>query len=116
MIVLRDEELRQFQNMWAREKEAKEKTQDELADTQIKLKGVEADLANEKQERQNEKEAAEQQIMVLDTRVAELENEKVETAKKHEATLMPSWKSIKKRSRRSRKKFAWQMQTDTKEE
>lgn len=87
MIVLRDEELRQFQNMWAREKEAKEKTQDELADTQIKLKGVEADLANEKQERQNEKEAAEQQIMVLDTRVAELENEKVETAKTHEAEV-----------------------------
>ena len=36
MIVLRDEELRQFQNMWAKEKDAKEKTQDELADTQIK--------------------------------------------------------------------------------
>ena len=70
MIVTRDEELRQFQNMWAREKQIKEETQDELADTQIKLKGVEADLENEKKERQNEKEAAEQQITVLNTRVA----------------------------------------------
>ena len=48
MIVERDEELRQFQNMWAREKQIKEETQEELADTQIKLKGVEADLENEK--------------------------------------------------------------------
>ena len=54
--------------------------------------------------------------MVLDTRVAELENEKVETAKTHEAEVDALLKSIKKRSKRSRKKFAWQMQTDTKEE
>ena len=77
---------------------------------------MEADLANEKQERQNEKEAAEQQIMVLDTRVAELENEKVKLPRHMKLKLMPSWKSIKKRSKRSRKKFAWQTLTDTKEE
>ena len=65
MIVERDEELRQYQNMWAREKQIKEETQDELADTQIKLKGVEADLDNEKKERQNEKEASEQQQLYL---------------------------------------------------
>ena len=87
MIVERDEELRQYQNMWAREKKLKEDTLDELADTQIKLKGVEADLANEKQERQNEKEAADQQIMVLNTRVAEMESDKQETAKKFEAEM-----------------------------
>ncbi|MAK47086.1 MAG: hypothetical protein CMI24_07545 [Opitutae bacterium] len=87
MIVTRDEELRQFQNMWAREKQIKEETQDELADTQIKLKGVEADLENEKKERQNEKEAAEQQITVLNTRVAEMETEKQEMLKVHEAEL-----------------------------
>ena len=33
------------------EKKLKEETLDELADTQIKLKGVEADLTNEKEER-----------------------------------------------------------------
>ena len=87
MIVERDEELRQYQNMWAREKQIKEETQDELADTQIKLKGVEADLDNEKKERQNEKEASEQQITVLNTRVAEMENEKQELLKVHEAEL-----------------------------
>ena len=73
--------------MWAREKQIKEETQDELADTQIKLKGVEADLDNEKKERQNEKEASEQQITVLNTRVAEMENEKQELLKVHEAEL-----------------------------
>ena len=88
MIVERDEELRQFQNMWAREKQIKEETQEELADTQIKLKGVEADLENEKKESQAEKEAADQQIMVLNTRVADMETEKQETAKKHEATII----------------------------
>ena len=87
MVVERDEELRQLQNMWARKKKIKEDTQDELADTQIKLKGVEADLANEKQERQNEKEAAEQQILVLNTRVGEMETEKQEKVKVHEAEL-----------------------------
>ena len=61
MIVERDEELRQYQNMWAREKKLKEETLDELADTQIKLKGVEEDLVNEKSERQKEKEASDQQ-------------------------------------------------------
>ena len=53
--------FRQYQNMWAREKKLKEETLDELADTQIKLKGVEADLTNEKEERKKENEAAEQQ-------------------------------------------------------
>ena len=54
MIVTRDEELRQFQNMWAGET-VKEETQDELADTQIKLKGVEADLENEKKNARTKK-------------------------------------------------------------
>ena len=52
MIVERDIELRQYQNMWAREKKLKEDTLDELADTQIKLKSVEEDLVIEKNERE----------------------------------------------------------------
>ena len=87
MIVERDEELRQYQNMWAREKKLKEETLDELADTQIKLKGVEEDLVNEKSERQKEKEASDQQIMVLNNQIVELENDKQETAKKHTAEI-----------------------------
>ena len=87
MIVERDEELRQYQNMWAREKKLKEETLDELADTQIKLKGVEADLANEKEERKKENEAAEQQQIVLNNQIAEMENDKQETAKKHTAEI-----------------------------
>ena len=87
MIVERDEELRQYQNMWAREKKLKEETLDELADTQIKLKGVEEDLVNEKSERQKEKEASDQQIMVLNNQIVEMENDKQETAKKHTAEI-----------------------------
>lgn len=87
MVVERDEELRQYQNMWAREKKLKEDTLDELADTQIKLKGVEEDLINEKAERQKEKEASDQQIMVLNNQIVEMENDKQETAKKHTAEI-----------------------------
>ena len=43
-------------------------------------------MENEKKET-GEKEAADQQIMVL-TRVADMETEKQETAKKHEATII----------------------------
>ncbi len=79
----RDIELRQYQNMWAREKKLKEDTLDELADTQIKLKGVEEDLVIEKDEREKEKQASEQQIMVLNNQVVDLENQKQEDAKNH---------------------------------
>lgn len=87
MLVERDQELRQYQNMWAREKKLKEDTLDELADTQIKLKGVEEDLVIEKDEREKEKQASEQQIMVSNNRVVELENQKQEDAKKHSAEV-----------------------------
>ena len=87
MIVERDVELRQYQNMWAREKKLKEDTLDELADTQIKLKGVEEDLVIEKDEREKEKQASEQQIMVLNNQVVDLENQKQEDAKKHLAEV-----------------------------
>ena len=87
MIVERDQELRQYQNMWAREKKLKEETLDELADTQIKLKGVEADLTNEKEERKKENEAAEQQQQVLNDQIVGLESDKQETAKKHVAEV-----------------------------
>ena len=87
MLVERDQELRQYQNMWSREKKLKEDTLDELADTQIKLKGVEEDLINEKEEREKENQASEQQVMVLNNQVVDLENQKQEDAKKHFAEV-----------------------------
>ena len=87
MVVERDIELRQYQNMWAREKRLKEDTLDELADTQIKLKSVNADLVNEKNEREKEKQACDQQIKVLSDQVFDLENQKLEDGKKHLAEL-----------------------------
>ena len=44
LIVERDVELRRYQNMWAREKEEKDTTQDELSDAQVTIKGYEADI------------------------------------------------------------------------
>ena len=87
MLVERDQELRQYQNMWSREKKLKEDTLDELADTQIKLKGLEEDLLNEKEEREKENQASEQQVMVLNNQVVDLENQKQEDAKKHFAEV-----------------------------
>ena len=87
MIVERDQELRQYQNMWAREKKLKEETLDELADTQIKLKGVEADLTNEKEERKKENEAHEVTNKANIDQISNLEQQKRETAQKNEAEI-----------------------------
>jgi len=87
MIVERDQELRQYQNMWAREKKLKEETLDELADTQIKLKGVEADLTNEKEERKKENEAKAKEKEELSGQVAELNARVIQLGKDHETAL-----------------------------
>ena len=87
MLVERDQELRQFQNMWAREKKLKEDTLDELSDTQIKLKGVEADLVNEKQERKNENDAFEEQKQRDSTAIADLQKENQKIVKDNEAEV-----------------------------
>lgn len=85
MLVARDVELREYQNLFAKEKELKENLEDQVADLTLKLKGVEADLAVEKKERKAEQEAAEQQIGVLNDRVATLEQDKINQKKTFEA-------------------------------
>ena len=85
MLVERDLELREYQNLFNKEKELKENLEDQVADLTIKLKGVEADLALEKKERQAEQEASEQQIGVLNDRVATLEQDKINQKKTFEA-------------------------------
>ena len=89
LIVERDVELRRYQNMWAREKEEKDTTQDELPDAQVTIKGYEADIKDkdaqivtlndavteekEKGEKQlnDLKEATDKQINVLKDRLNE---------------------------------------------
>ena len=51
MVVLRDQELREYQNLFAKEKELKENLEDQLADVTIKLKGEQGDSDLEKKER-----------------------------------------------------------------
>ena len=64
MIVLRDRELREYQNLYANEKERKEELEDEVGELSVKIEGLEADLKIEKEERQAEQEAAELNIAV----------------------------------------------------
>ena len=65
-----------------------------MADLTLKLKGVEADLVLEKKEEKAEQEAAEQQIGVLNDRVATLEQDKINQKKTFEASETLFWKSI----------------------
>jgi hypothetical protein len=84
MIVLRDKELREYQNLYAKEKERKEELEDEVGELSVKIEGLEADLKIEKEERQAEKEAAELDIGRLEKANAELEEQKIEIKKEHE--------------------------------
>ena len=85
MVVLRDQELREYQNLFAKEKELKENLEDQLADVTIKLKGEQGDSDLEKKERMAEQEASEQQVGVLNDRVASLEQDKINQKKLFEA-------------------------------
>ena len=84
MIVLRDKELREYQNLYANEKERKEELEDEVGELSVKIEGLEADLKIEKEERQAEQEAAELNIARLEKANAELEEQKIEIKKDHE--------------------------------
>jgi hypothetical protein len=84
MVVMRDRELREFQNLYAKEKARKEELETEVGELSLKIEGLEADLRIEKEERLAEKEAAETKISNLERNVAELEEQKIEIGKKHE--------------------------------
>lgn len=82
-IVERDLGLRESQNLFNDMKTQKEEWEAKSNDFELKLQNTEADLAEEKKLRQDEKEAAEQQIMVLNDNIAGLEQQKIDTEKKH---------------------------------
>ena len=86
-IVERDLALRESQNLFNDMKEQKEEWEAKSNDFELKLQNTEADLAEEKKLRQDEKEAAEQQIMVLNNNIAGLEQQKVDMEKKHTAEI-----------------------------
>ena len=86
-IVERDLGLRESQNLFNDMKTQKEEWEAKSNDFELKLQNTEADLAEEKKLRKDEKEAAEQQIMVLNDNIAGLEQQKIDTGKKHTAEI-----------------------------
>jgi hypothetical protein len=83
MIVERDEALRESQNLFDNMKEQKEDWERKSGEFEVKLGQVEADLTVEKAERKSEKEASDQQILVLNNSIAGLEQQKLDNEKKH---------------------------------
>ena len=81
MVVDRDQQLREYQNYFAREKELKEQIEDQNAKLTVELEGVKADLSLEKKERESEKMAAEERQRLSDQRIATLEEEKTQIQK-----------------------------------
>ena len=84
MLVARDQELREYQNLFAKEKELKEQLDEELSKTSVELEGVKADLELEKKERVAEQQAAEEKQRLSDQRIVTLEEEKVKIEKRME--------------------------------
>jgi len=82
-IVERDQQLRESQNLFNDMKTQKEEWEAKSNDFELKLQNTEADLAEEKKLRQDENEAAEQQIMVLNNNIAGLEQQKIDADMKH---------------------------------
>jgi hypothetical protein len=84
MIVRRDKELRDYQNLYAKEKERKEELEDEVAELTVKVAGLEEDLKREKEEREGERQAAEAKEEELNRLVANLEEQKIKTEQEHQ--------------------------------
>jgi len=86
-VLERDQALRESQNLFNDMKTQKEEWEAKSNDFELKLQNTEADLAEEKKLRQDEKEASEQQIMVLNNNIAGLEQQKIESEKMHTAEI-----------------------------
>jgi len=82
MIVARDQELREYQNLFAKEKELKEQLEDQIAKLTVEFEETKANLAIEKEEREAEKQAAEEKQRLTDQRIVTLEEEKVTMQKR----------------------------------
>jgi hypothetical protein len=76
MTADRDRALRESQRLYDNMKEEKEKWEASSRDFELKFQSSQADLANEKEERQQEKEAFETEVKGLKDLTAQLEKEK----------------------------------------
>jgi len=82
MIVARDQELREYQNLFAKEKELKEQLEDQIAKLTVEFEETKANLALEKEERELERQAAEEKQRLADQRIVTLEDEKATIQKR----------------------------------
>jgi hypothetical protein len=107
MILARDEELRKFQNLLAVEKAGKEKAEDELADAEIRIEGLNQDLEKITGEKVAFEEAVTEEKRVLNDQISELNNnvnnlkethnaEIIALADEHKRTLEAKQKEITK--------------------
>ena len=87
MITDRDRALRESQRLYDDMKEQKEKWEASSRDFELKFQSSQADLANEKEERQKEKEAFETEVKNLKDLTAQLEQEKQDLDKQRLAEI-----------------------------
>ena len=87
MITDRDRALRESQRLYDNMKEEKEKWEASSRDFELKYQSTLADLANEKEERKNEKEAFETEVKNLKDLTAQLEQEKQDLDKQRLAEI-----------------------------
>ena len=79
--------LWEFQNFFAREQEERKRFEDQAADLTVKVKGLEEDLDNEKNEAAAFKEASTTKMGVLEDQIAQLQQTQQDEQKQFEATL-----------------------------
>jgi hypothetical protein len=91
MVVMRDKELREYQNLFAKEEKSKEILADQVANLTVKLNGYKADLDVEQEARKSSLVAAEQRIGDLTTTLASLEADKVKLKKDFDAEVDTLW-------------------------
>ena len=89
MLVQRDKELRDFQNLYSREQEERKKFEDQVSDFIVKTKGLEEDLENNKKTYDDYKEATTTKMGVLEDNIASLEQRIQNNQKEFEATMLP---------------------------
>lgn len=96
MLVQRDIELRDFQNLYSREQEERKKFEDQVSDFIVKTKGLEEDLENNKKTYDDYKEATTTKMGVLEDNIASLEQRIQNNQKEFEATMRQNNEDHKK--------------------
>ena len=91
MVVMRDKELREYQNLFAKEEKSKEIVADQVASLTLQLNALKSDLDVEQKARKSSLDAAEQRIGILTTTLTSLEAGKVKLKKDFDAEVDTLW-------------------------